>query len=119
MRQATVKHTRQCKRRDSRSGLTSSVRLLIGRSSGSSMGGGPLIGAVIVILAGSLIVPCVNIVCSGAVVSIKISSIGLRHNGGTRFPGYTCSATRSFALRERGFSSTSSRVAMMGFVRIF
>ena len=30
--------------------------------------------------------------------------------------------TRSFALRERGFSSTSSRVAMMGFfvrIRIF
>ena len=38
------------------------------------------------------------------------------------FQTHTRSATRSFALRERGFSSTSSRVAMMGFfvrIRIF
>ena len=36
------------------------------------------------ILASSLIVPRVNVICGGAVVPIEFS-IGLRHNGGTPF----------------------------------
>ena len=81
---------------------------------------GPLIGPAVFVLPGGLIVPGVDVVGCGAVVSIEFS-IGLRHGSGLLSDSHALCDAELCAART-GFSSTSSRVAMMGFsvrIRIF